>query len=484
MKHFKLTSVGVVCLLVTLMILAAACGSPQPQQVATPKPAEAEPTKQPTEAPAPEPTKAPTEEPATEEAAAEEPIEMTVWSWVTEGTNNFQQMGIDDFKKEHPNVNVTFSTFPAVGEGGYEDKILSALATGTGPDVFIILDVQTPRFAGKGQLLPIDETALKAMGFSSMDELLEAYDYKPEALEGWSWDGQPYALLHETSWLALFVNTDCMEDSGLDPETVKLDTWDDVIAAAEAMSRFDDSGNFTREGFDLPTYGDDTWDMVVTQVFLNQTEGSILSPDGTQCWANKPEAVEAFKMMHKLVRDSKAGSPDFGSPGIGGLFSDWFAGENTCMTLWHPPVWGAVIKGTDMENHHRVYPIPTMPDGGEGDVFWGWGYVVNAATEHPDLAWDLVHSITQDFERNCTIAGNWIPLNDLLDSPCVQDNPGRDGLVASLDRNPTFLFQSVYYPEISRIIRNAYELTIFEDKDVQEAMDDACSQIDEILQGG
>jgi ABC-type glycerol-3-phosphate transport system substrate-binding protein len=166
------------------------------------------------------------------------------------------------------------------------------------------------------------------------------------------------------------------------------------------------------------------------------------------------------------------------------LFSDWFAGENTCMSLWHPPVWGAVIKGTEMEDRHRVYPMPTMADGGRGNVFWGWGYVVNAATEHPDLAWKLVHAITKDFERNCTVAGNWVPLNNLLDSPCVQENPGREGLVASLDYNPTFMLSSVYYPEIARIIRTAYELAIFEDKDVQEAMDDACQEIDEVLARG
>jgi len=459
MKRFHFFTLLIMSvLLATTAVQCAPAATPAP--TATPAP--------------PSPTPVPTEA---------KPVELTLWTWKTPDVETFVNGRLEVFQKENPGAKVIYSAFPSTGEGGYEDKILTSLATGTGPDVFFIVDAQTPRYASKGQIQPIDDAALKAMGFGSLDDLMKAYDYKPGALDGWSWEGQPYALLFEVSWLSLYANTDMMEDSGIDPATVKLETWDDVIAAAEKMSRFDDKGNFTREGFDLPTYGDDTWCNMTMQVFLSQTGGSLVSPDGKEAWINKPEAIEAFQQMVKIVRGSKAGNPDFGSPGIGGLYLDWFAGKNTAMSLWHPPFWKA-ISTADIRDHYKVYPMPTMADGRAGNVMWGWGWVVNAASTQKELAWKLVHALTSDFEAVCSTVGNWLPLEDLMDYPCVQENLGREGLVASLDRNPQFMLRSVYYPEITRIARAAYERVIFEGEDLQAAMDQAAKEINEVLARG
>lgn len=466
----QLKAICVVCLLV---VLTVACGT----AATTAPPA----TQVPGATQPPAATQAPA---ATQQPTAAEQVELNIWTWRYKQTNDFVQGRIDAFQKEHPNVKVTYSTFPGTGEGGYDDKLLASLSTGTGPDVFWIQAVQTPRYASLKQIQPIDDAALKAMGFSSMDDLFKKYDYRPNALDGWSHGGNRYALLQEVSWNNLFANTDCMKDSGLDPATVKVDNWDEVIAAAEKMSRFDPSGKFTRNGFLLPTAGDDNYTMQTLSTFLPQTGGSVLSPDGKEAWINKPEAIKALQMMVKLTRGSKAGSPDFGSPGIGGLYTDWLAAKNTCMSLWHPPMYRGAIKGQPIEGHYAVYPIPTMPDGGKGTVFWGWGWVVNANSKHQDLAWQLVHTGTDDFEANCTQAGNWLPLVHIADSPCVQSDPGRVGLMASLDRNPQFMFSSVYYPEISRIVRKYYELVIFQGNDLQQSMDQAAKEINDVLKRG
>jgi len=72
-----------------------------------------------------------------------------------------------------------------------------------------------------------------------------------------------------------------------------------------------------------------------------------------------------------------------------------------------------------------------------------------------------------------------------MESPCVKANPGAPGLQASLEKsNPQFIFSSPVYPEITSIVRKAYELCAFEGADVQATMDNAAREINEALKSG
>ena len=98
MNRFKRIMSGTACLAVMLVLLVVSCAGPQPLQMQTPESMQAKAT----DTPAVEPTAPPTKEPT--QPPAEPEVELTVWSWVFEGTNNLQQMGIDDFMEEHPGV--------------------------------------------------------------------------------------------------------------------------------------------------------------------------------------------------------------------------------------------------------------------------------------------------------------------------------------------------------------------------------------------
>jgi multiple sugar transport system substrate-binding protein len=408
-----------------------------------------------------------------------EPIEITIWNWEYKTLDDYNDKMFAIFEQQNPGVKVVRSIFPPVGEGGYSQKLLTALATGTGPDIFFITDGEAATYASRNLILSLEDSGLKAMGFASMDELYKTLGYLPAGLNGWRVGGKTYGLPNEVSWLALFVNKDCMTDSGIDPDTVKLDTWDDYIAVANKMSRFDDKGNFTREGADLPTYLDDTWTMLIVNMFMVQSGGHIISPDGTEAWINKPEAVNGFREMLKIVRNGKTGSPDFGTPGISGMVTDWIAGENTCMLI-SVPVIPTLVKFPVVS-----YAIPRMASGGPGDTMFGWAWQVNAASKHPDLAWKLMRQMCSDAESHCAEAGFLFPIANLMESPCVKANPGAPGLQASLDKsNPQFIFSSPVYPEIASIVRKAYELCVFEGSDVQATMDDAAAEINEALKSG
>ena len=63
---------------------------------------------------------------------------------------------IAEFQESHPNVKITFDNAP---HSNFEQKVLTAFAGGTGPDVFWAGDWMIPQFVANGIVAPVDPTA-------------------------------------------------------------------------------------------------------------------------------------------------------------------------------------------------------------------------------------------------------------------------------------------------------------------------------------
>jgi multiple sugar transport system substrate-binding protein len=410
------------------------------------------------------------------EMEAEE-AELVIWHFNWQPQNNWSEIVIDRFMTKHPNVTVTYEVFPGRGVGGIQDMLVQNLATGTGPDVFFIQDAWTAQFASKGQLLALDDAALEAMGYESMDDLVATKELLPTALQGWNIDDVQYGLPNETSWLTIFLNKDCLADAGYDPETVDISTWDKLLAVAEDMSIKNADGSWVREGFDLPLAGASDWTMYMVNIMIEQLGGSILNEDQTKATINSPEGVATFEKLLEITTGD-SGSVDFGVQDMNGYFNHFVNGQ-TCGIVIHPP--RASITLGDMENI-AAYAMPTFDNGVESNVFWGWGWQVSADSEHPDLAWKLIDELTSDIELHCFVTGFFIPVEGLADSPCFKENPGAAGYGVSVEQNPLFVLPgNPYFTEIRDLVQEYWELILFEGEEIQATLDDLAEQIDEVL---
>jgi len=414
---------------------------------------------------------------ATPEQSMEEEGDLVIWHFGWQPQNDWSELVIDRFTEKHPNVTVTYEVFPGRGVGGIQDMLVQNLATGTGPDVFFIQDSWTAQFASKGQLLPLDAAALEAMGYESLDDLIASKELLATALQGWNYEGVQYGLPNETSWLTIFLNTDCLTAAGYDPDTVDISTWDKLLTVAEDMTIRNADGSWVQEGFDLPLAGASDWTMYIVNIMIEQLGGSILNEDQSAATINSPEGVATFEKMLEITTGD-SGSVDFGVQDMNGYF-DHFTNGQTCGIVIHPP--RAAISLSEMENI-RAYPMPTFDNGTEANVFWGWGWQVNAATEHPELAWQLVDELTSDIELHCFMTGFIIPVEGMDESPCFRANPGVAGYAESVKQNPMFILPgNPYYTEIRDLVQEYWELILFEGADVQPTLDDLAQQIDEVL---
>ncbi|HEU5103197.1 MAG TPA: substrate-binding domain-containing protein, partial [Roseiflexaceae bacterium] len=190
--------------------VAAACG-------ATPAPATA-----PTAAPAPAaaPTAAQAEAPAAAPAAQNVSLRFTCWDSAT-GADVYNSV-IDQFKKANPGVEVTTEFNP----DGYDDKILTGLATGNAPDVFLWWN--HPKLVAAGgveDLMPYVQA-----------EKLDLSIYYPSVLEmnkyGDILAGMPDAFTPR----AIFYNKKVFDDAKV-PYPTNDWTWDDFVDIAKKLTK-------------------------------------------------------------------------------------------------------------------------------------------------------------------------------------------------------------------------------------------------------
>jgi ABC-type glycerol-3-phosphate transport system substrate-binding protein len=418
-------------------------------------------------------------------ASAQDDVTITHWYYNFPPFADYQRERIESFKEVNPAVTVEYdSSVSPVGEGGFEDKITASLAAGTAPDVFSVISPQAPRIISLGQLAPIDDAALAALGYESQ-EALEATRV-PGAFDAWKdANGTIYGIPDAISFYNLYCNNEHLAAGGIDPETVEIATWDDflemgrtVVANNESFYK-DENGNWVKNFIKLPMYQDDTWSMQTLTQFLAQTGGSVLSEDGTSSALTSPEAIRAVEMMMTLSRE--LGDPNIGPTVPGEIHGAVANGEQTC-GLAGEWMYGAFLLPTEstLLGNYTAFPLPRMDADVPGNVFWGWSFVVNAASEHKDEAWQYIGHLTADPNGIIENVGIWPPVNDIESLPGVQATPFGDVIAANREGGQ-HIFNSQQYTDIARMLRGSLELMAFEGADVTEVLTGVSGEIDSLV---
>jgi lactose/L-arabinose transport system substrate-binding protein len=390
------------------------------------------------------------------------------------------------FEAANPGITIKYdSSVSPVGVGGFEDKITSALATGTAPDVFSVISPQATRIIAKGQLAPIDDAALKALGYDSIDALKATRI--PGAFDAWTDDaGNVYGIPDGISSYTMYCNSEQLKAGGVDPATLSIKTWDDFLAvgkkviAANPTLYKNSSGEFVKNFFKLPMYQDDTWSMQTLTQFLAESGGSVLSADGKSSTINSPEAVRAVSMMMTLSRE--LGNPNIGASVPGEMFGGFSAGDQTCIVSgeW---MYGAFLlpSKSPLLGNYTAYILPRLDADKVGNVFWGWSFVVNAASANKEAAWKYIGELAADPNAQIAAVGVWPPAKDLASMQAVKDTPYGD-IIAANTEGGQHIFKALKYTDIARVLRGKLEVLAFEGGPVQAALDDAAQQITIILQ--
>lgn len=302
--------------------------------------------------------------------------------WRTRPDN---QAEIDVYQSVSDSIDASMDSVALVYEPGgsesssYQDVLKTELAAGTAPDVFWIPGTDIADFATRGLIMDLRDMASATDGYSD-DAFYPGpmfhLTFNPET----SNTGETlWGLPRDVSTFALYLNLDLLAESGApDPRELAANgewNWDSFVEVASAINALGD---------DIFGYGQNAW-WGPYGYWINAAGGSFFTEDRTGCGLNSAESLAGLEFEQRLYQEFNVAVPygeDSEPPFLAGKVGMFQNGR-----------WATPGARASADFNWDVVELPDGPAGPSNWLFWG-AYVVNANTEHPEAAWELVQALT------------------------------------------------------------------------------------------
>jgi multiple sugar transport system substrate-binding protein len=381
--------------------------------------------------------------------------------------NALEKELIQQFQQENPNIKIDFVTVPDVD---LFTKFQAMSVAGTPPDIVNFGSTDIPAVWQRGLLAPVD---LGAVGASSLEDVEGRY--LPNALSGYVFDEQLYALPSELSDYVMWVNTQMLETAGVEAPR----TWEELSTVGQKlMIRSGDQ--VTQEAIALPLNFPGT-QFLVLDAMVRQAGGQLFSDDGREAMLTSDPVVKAVTTLAGFVQTDKITDPGLNGT-TAGADRDLFQNGVAAMML----TGGSWYRGTLLESKvgEAAIPVPFPRFEGGPDVagdLYGYGLTVSANSQHQAEAWKFVGMLashgTDYFEK---AEGLFIGDKATADSDVAAEYPHWSTFQDELARGqyPPLLYQ---FNEIGDIVGRTADAIIRSGDDPKAALEAAQAQVTPLL---
>jgi multiple sugar transport system substrate-binding protein len=370
------------------------------------------------------------------------------------------------FMEDNPDIEVKVTLVPAEG---YNEKVATAIAGGTPPDLFVSGDVQIPTIVQKGYAVDLNEFI--------EEEDYDMSDFAPELIDGLTFDGKLVGLTDNWDAQALYYNRTMFEEAGVEPPTADW-TWEDFVSAARALT----SG----EGKDK-VYGaviDPWFGPVYSQIWA--FGGDVFSEDGTECLLDSPESVAGVESITDLFEQGIAPSTEqLGS--LGQDSTQMFLAGRAAMVIGS----GRWLAFELAEVEKFEWAVAALPQGpaGRAPFFHVGLFAIARSSDNPEAAWDFLKFITSpEGIRMGTDNFQGIPARQSLaddpefsEAPFVVEHDAYEPFVASLPD----VHKAPYVENFTRLqdrIDSGWETVWSLKTPAEEALTKTCGEVESELQ--
>lgn len=385
-------------------------------------------------------------------AASAQAQQVTLEFWDNQqtesGLSQFQQEAVDRFMQENPDIKVEVTTIPYPE---YQQRLLTAVQGGNAPDVATLDQIWVGAFAQAGAIADLTEQA-EGAGISRDQFFGGAWD---SAVFNDSLYGMPFNV---DVWQFSFYNNALLEAAGVEPS--ELSTFEGLRAAAEKLTG---DGKF---GVGLFGHrGEDT--VVVVNSFIFSNGGRVLAEDGS-CALSQPEAVEAMAYLQDLAQFAPDGILNASS----GSMRELFLNGSLAVEFW-PALEQPTLQKSDID---WGFVNGTAPEGMTPvGTFGGWNLAVFESSEHKDAAWKFIEFMVREDVNGDVV--DLLPANVAAAEAFLADNrEGPEQIMEHLSNAMPRPLSSRYL-EVADIQMTLYQ-DVFSGRDVQEAANEACAEID------
>lgn len=382
---------------------------------------------------------------------------VTFWHSYTTDSNELDTLDNDlipRFEEAHPGVTVESVPVP------YDDlhqKLVTATAGGTLPDLVRSDVIWVPELADLGVLVPLDD---EMPDFDSYAEQMY-----PGPLATNRWQDHYYGLPLSTNTRVLMYNQDALRAAGLDAPPA---TFEEMRDAAERFATTD-----TYLFADNDTQG---WNVLP---WIWSAGGDITDEDATTStgYINSAESVEGVQLLVDLydqgvIPDLILGTQG-GTPTSDGLPSGQYA--TILDGPWMYPIFGNQYPDFDVE----TAPVPAG-DAGSISVVGGESVVMTQSSKNKAAAAEFMRFLlSEEAQSAMADVGQMSVLEDFAGQQIETQAYYQqfvEQLATAKPRTPT-----PAWPRIEEVLQAQVQLALRGDASVQEALDEAATQIDTLL---
>jgi len=292
------------------------------------------------------------------------------WGFGTAETNPLGRSRMLAFQEAFPDVDLE------IVESFDEQKLLTAAASDTLPDVIWLSRFETATWAARGILQPLTD-------FIERDGYDTSVFYE-SAIEESSWDGDLYGIPGGMDLRALFVNLDHLAEIGAD---ANLDTsdWDRLgELGGQLVQR--DGDVLKRWGFDHKFQNRNFW------LWGNGNGGHFMNDDGSEATFNDEKNVEALD-WGVAAYDAQGGFQGYESLATTWQGDEQFARGQVSLTVYEQWMMSGPIATVAPDLNFTVLPIRARGAGADSDPIsfvGGNSWYITSGAKNPDAAWEFI----------------------------------------------------------------------------------------------
>ncbi|MFD1412867.1 sugar ABC transporter substrate-binding protein [Oceanobacillus jeddahense] len=377
-----------------------------------------------------------------DEGSSADSITLAVW-----GSSPAESRGLEEtvasFEEE-----TGISVEVEVIQDNFQDALTARFAANNAPDVFYMEAYVAPKFIESGVLSDLTEDIENQDDF--YQPMLDAFKNE---------EGQLFAAPKDYSTLAMYVNTDMLEEAGYSMDDVPSD-WDDLLSFAEELQE------------ELPS---NQAAMIFDSTLARNMSGlavsnlDIVTDEDRADFTSSPEAIT---FLESFVEGNEAGyllnpTIDLGIDSAGAAF-----GTNKAAIMIEGNWVLSALNSDYPDVNYEVVEAPTINDEQQTMTF-NVGYGVARDTQNKEAAVEFVNYMTGDgLEQWSDISGTLPTRESVAESMNLTENDKLEPHVESAAYG-TVWAGGVNLPVISNAFDNQFQAALNGDKSIEDAMQDA-----------
>ena len=290
---------------------------------------------------------------------AKDAVDLQFWDMNWAGTEYIDtgKALVEKFNQEHPDIKVTYRTIPWTG---WYTTFVTAIASGTAPDISTGAGYQAVQLYQQDAILPIDDVISDWKANGKLD------DFLPNTIETLKYDDHYVALPWAIDIRVWYYRKDLFEQANIQPPT----SWEEIKAAAKELTKPD------KDQYGMVTAGDTLGAHLLLALILNNGGGLFTKDRALDVGSERN--LEALRYLGDLAQSH------YIYPASAGYSSDdaisAFSQGKGVLFLNNPGISARLPKLADKIG---ILKPPAGPHGDQGTIFWVNNIMLYKQSKHP-----------------------------------------------------------------------------------------------------